>query len=59
MGEKLKPCPFCGSENIIIEQTEIGTDMNVRCSDCSANIDVKSWKVFSNIIKTWNKRAKI
>ena len=33
MPEKLKPCPFCGSENLVTmgNETETGTDWLIRC----------------------------
>lgn len=46
--EKLKPCPFCGSDNIAVR---FGS---VCCRECDANINSYDEK---NSIKSWNTRA--
>ena len=55
---KLKPCPFCGNENIEIDKRDL--DMRVIChkgkGGCGAEL---GW--FISIIelrKVWNKRIK-
>lgn len=30
--EQLKPCPFCGSKNVLLE--EYVSSCNIKCSDC-------------------------
>lgn len=35
-GMELKPCPFCGSENVIFVNGLIGPGMWVSCNDCAA-----------------------
>ena len=58
MSDKLKPCPFCGNENIEIDSRDL--DRRVIChkgkGGCGAEI---GW--FTSIIelrKAWNKRIK-
>ncbi|GKX54065.1 hypothetical protein SOASR030_01770 [Leminorella grimontii] len=70
MSEKLKPCPFCGSDNVHITRTagslhdETGSFYYVSCSSCCA----KSGSEFSPggrytndlykaVCDRWNKRA--
>lgn len=58
----LKPCPFCGSENV---RTGFAIyDYNcwgVICNDCGAHIEVQDWKgvedTEENAIAAWNRRA--
>lgn len=53
---KLLPCPFCGSENIIIKESENGVDEKVWCIRCQANIP--RWKgKREELIKAWNTRT--
>lgn len=33
-GIELKPCPFCGSENVIFVNSSVGFGMWVSCNDC-------------------------
>ena len=60
MDEKLKPCPFCGGENIIIdrddgwENMDTNPDWNVFCRDCTATITECTRE---KAIAAWNKRS--
>ena len=66
MSDKLKPCPFCGSEDVELRD---GCLFNgaVHCNTCSADVvfaAVKSlsqggdsWK--ENCIAGWNRRAEV
>ena len=36
----LKPCPFCGSENISFNAFSISSDAYVLCEQCNANIEI-------------------
>ncbi len=56
--EKLKPCPFCGNENIIIDVQ--GMDKRIICSinksGCGAEV---GWYLsVIELRKAWNKRVK-
>ena len=55
MKEKLKPCPFCGSENIIIEEGPISGGFCATCNSCFA---LGPWSSCEDeAIKTWNERT--
>ena len=57
MSEKLKPCPFCGSEANLYECRWLGiTSYGVECTKCDAILEGYSTK--EEAIKAWNKRAK-
>ncbi|EPI29323.1 hypothetical protein D350_02031 [Enterococcus faecalis VC1B-1] len=36
----IKPCPFCGSENISFNAFSISSDAYVLCEQCNANIEI-------------------
>lgn len=67
MSEKLKPCPFCGSDKLKIIKNGADWNTGVECKDCELNIYFfekghnvgiyKDGKV-ENIIKAWNRRPK-
>ena len=52
---KIKPCPFCGSKNIIIKDSENGVDEKVWCIGCQANIPRFKGRR-KELIKAWNTR---
>ena len=60
MSEKLKPCPFCGSEaEMKIEtHTPTGFDYTPRCKNpsCAGRL-AKKWHNEKNAIEAWNRRA--
>lgn len=60
---ELKPCPFCGSEQIIVRYGQIGTYSNVfmprkmgyaYCRQCGARSNLYLAK---NAVNAWNRRA--
>ena len=59
MKEKLKPCPFCGSTNIITEKCT----KRVRCRDCFATSGFitpyinQGMSEEEAMIMAWNKRC--
>ena len=64
----IKPCPFCGSENISFNAFSISSDAYVLCEQCNASIEISvPWddmdekehdKVcFEKLSVLWNKRA--
>lgn len=64
----IKPCPFCGSENISFNAFSILSDAYVLCEQCNASIEISvPWddmdekehdKVcFEKLLVLWNKRA--
>lgn len=63
MTEKLKPCPFCGSEDIEIRKGVVFAGA-VYCRTCTADVifnavdnlyNELSWE--ENLISKWNKRS--
>ncbi|MGF1919258.1 Lar family restriction alleviation protein [Enterococcus faecalis] len=64
----IKPCPFCGSENISFNAFSISSDAYVFCENCKACIEVKvPWNdmnekehdkvCFEKLLTKWNKRV--
>ena len=54
MNEKLKPCPFCGSEDV--ELKRYGKLFGVECNHCYQ----PSWTYYvykDKAIEAWNRRA--
>lgn len=52
MSEKLKPCPFCGGNNLSVEGI---TFYWVECIDCNASIS--GHETEEQAIEAWNRRA--
>lgn len=68
MDEKLKPCPFCGGEAILITRTGDMLIHRVECTVCLAQMGESHWAMSSekgnlffgreeDAIKAWNRRA--
>ena len=57
MSEKIKPCPFCGSENVQLE--DLGYPHHVYCENCAARVTGKGYgeEGEADAIKAWNRRA--
>ena len=57
MSEQLKPCPFCGSKNVQLE--DLGYPPHVYCEDCAARITGRGYGEDgeADAIKSWNRRA--
>lgn len=61
---KLKPCPFCGNENLLFHAVEYDPCNNViSCNQCHMSFDMPTYvagKKSNNrerVIETWNARA--
>lgn len=59
MGKDLKPCPFCGSENV--EYTFSENQGYIVCMDCLANGPFSNWGsdpkcLVQAAVDVWNKR---
>lgn len=50
---KLKPCPFCGSENIMLDKTKEDTLHLAVCRNCVAQV---SGFTRDGAIRAWNRR---
>ena len=67
MSEELKPCPFCGSKQIILDCWEGIHGMNyfVRCRKCritlysSDGFMLKSFATAKAAVKAWNRRVEV
>lgn len=69
MTDKLKPCPFCGGNNISMSAFSIAPECYIECQDCGASISSSvSWGKFMSekkhdklcakkLTKKWNRRA--
>ncbi|MGC3434459.1 Lar family restriction alleviation protein [Enterococcus faecalis] len=64
----IKPCPFCGSENISFNAFSISSDAYVLCEQCNASIEISvPWNdmdekehdkvCFEKLSVLWNKRT--
>lgn len=54
-GIKLKPCPFCGSRNVYVEQISSGGYFNVCCGNCLANVPLSGSQ--ETAVAAWNCRT--
>lgn len=52
MEKKLKPCPFCGNDAILLKQVY---GYSVTCSKCSASIK-PFYETEEIAVKIWNQR---
>lgn len=60
MSEELKPCPFCGSDDIdygIMSGTMKGFDY-IQCQNCGAEIRSINNGKYIEAIEAWNRRVK-
>ena len=57
MSEKLKPCPFCGSEAVHTESSYF-RDVLIYCENCDAYFTVDSFAADKDdVVEAWNRRA--
>ncbi len=58
--EKLKPCPFCGSEGYVYKSEGFGGDMDYyprcRTENCIGNNGWVKFETEQEAIKAWNRR---
>lgn len=61
---ELKPCPFCGEENIEIQTLNLMPEGFVRCKSCGVTMYRRiaccyKWrkKLVDGLIKAWNRRV--
>lgn len=57
MKEKLKPCPFCGSKEIVITDGYSNVGCWAECSFCGASTKAEE-RTHKECAKAWNRRAK-
>ena len=54
MSEELKPCPFCGSDDVDLQCYE-DDGFHVVCGKCGGNMP--GWDDPDEAIEAWNRRA--
>ncbi len=56
--KELKPCPFCGSENVRMGSRgcSFGVDIYIKC-DCGAKVQIMEEIGEEELVKRWNNRA--
>ena len=56
---KLKPCPFCKSENISEGSRifDFGEDIHIMCRECGAKIQICKEYGWDELRKRWNRRT--
>ena len=53
---KLKPCPFCGSDNVLVIKSDIlNPSWYVRCKDCK--VMSTFYKTREKAVDHWNRRV--
>ena len=66
VGEKLKPCPFCGSKDIYVTTQEgrIDSTATIFCNSCKTAVILEeneeegfSEKTTAKAIEAWNRRV--
>ena len=61
IADKLRPCPFCGSEDVEINSVTIGERESsyIFCNGCGAYVEFEfSDHGWEETIELWNRRAK-
>lgn len=53
---ELKPCPFCGSKNVIAYKNA-ALNWMVKCQECGVQQNPYAHKEKNDAIKAWNRRA--
>lgn len=56
---EVKPCPFCGETEIVIDEyeREVGTRYRIFCTGCMAMIDPGYVQQPEIVKRMWNKRV--
>jgi Lar family restriction alleviation protein len=59
MRNDVRECPFCGSNEIVVEQYNhlAGCRFRVVCSECMANVDTGCFQNNRQAVDAWNKRV--
>lgn len=57
--DEVRPCPFCGSKEIVIDKYKVaaGERFRVICFGCLAMIDPGWAQQACDVINMWNKRV--
>lgn len=57
--DRLRPCPFCGGEDVVVERYEHHEGAwryRVICTDCMARVDSGLWQRRHQAVEAWNRR---
>lgn len=54
MTDKLKPCPFCGSEALIVDDDKEHYGVFIACSKCCSSTEI--FKTEDEALISWNSR---
>ena len=54
---KIMPCPFCGSDAIIVEVEEKPYPYRVQCLDSNCACRTDNFTKYEGAIRSWNKRV--
>lgn len=57
MDKELKPCPFCGSNNVDCDHEPNGVIFSIWCASCSVGIDHSITGGHVNLVERWNTRT--
>ena len=52
---ELKPCPFCGSDELFIDEGEYRNDYSINCTDCGCRIGY--FDTYAQAASAWNRRT--
>ena len=54
---KLKPCPFCGGDAIVVKVEERPYPYRVQCFDSICACRTDNFKDYEGAIESWNRRV--
>jgi Lar family restriction alleviation protein len=57
MSEELKPCPFCGSKNVVVYELKGQKTLWIECKGCWASSNALDSSKKAQAIKLWNTRT--
>lgn len=61
VSDGLRPCPFCGGEDVVVERYEHHEGQwryRAVCTGCMAMVDTGCWQTMGRAIEAWNRRSR-